>query len=59
MKRSVQKMFGLSNSELLFYGGIGIMATAAAAALPCIIIFRHKGKKLKEKLKQEYGELRR
>lgn len=52
-------MFGLSNSELLFYGGIGIMATAAAAALPCIIIFRHKGKKLKEKLKQEYGELRR
>lgn len=51
-------MFGLSDSELLFYGGIGIMVTAAAAAFPCIIIFRHRGKRLKERLKQEYGELR-
>lgn len=53
-----QRVFGLSDSELLLYGGIGAMAVAAVAALSCAIIFTYTGKKLKEILKKEYGDLR-
>jgi len=48
-------MFGLSGSEALFYGGIGIMAVAAVLALVCLVVFLLTGKRIKRKLEQEYG----
>lgn len=51
-------MFRLSGSELLFYGGIGIMVMATIASLFGMIIFRYTGKRLQARIKQEYGELR-
>ncbi len=32
------------------------MAAAVIFAVVCFIVFRHSGRKLKEKLKKEYGE---
>lgn len=52
-------MFGLSGSEILCYGGLAVMAASVAAALLCAVIFSITGKKLKEKLMQEYGEQQR
>lgn len=50
---------GLSVSELLFYGGLVIMAAAAAAMVICGVIFTFTGRKLKKKLEQEYGKPQR
>ena len=46
----------LSSSELLFYSGIAVMAAAFVLSIVCIAAFMVKGRKLKEKLIQEYGE---
>lgn len=50
-------MFGLSGSELLLYGGLCIMAGTLLTALISVVVFIRAGKKLKEKLSQEYGNL--
>lgn len=49
-------MFGLSESELFFYGGIAIMAAAGILAALCIVVFLCTGRRLKKKLEQEYGK---
>lgn len=52
-------MFDLSQGQLLLYGGIGLIATAAATTVVCIVIFVVTGKKIRGKLRQDYGELER
>lgn len=52
-------MFYLSESELLLYGGIGIMTLAAVLGVICILIFSLTGKKLRKKLEKEYGKLQK
>jgi len=52
-------MVGFSVSELIFYGGIVVMAAACVLAVVCAIIFTITGKRLKERLEQEYGKPRR
>ena len=49
----------LSESEWLFWGGIGVMAAAAVLSVACIIIFTFTGHRLKKKLEQEYGKPQR
>lgn len=49
----------LSESEWLFWGGIGAMSAAAVLAVICIIIFTFTGQKLKKRLEQEYGKPQR
>lgn len=52
-------VLGLSVSELLFYGGLAVMAAAAAAMVICAVIFAVTGRKLKRRLEQEYGKPQR
>lgn len=52
-------MLGLSESELFFYGGIAVMATAGILAVMCLVIFTCTGRRLKKKLEQEYGKSQR
>ncbi len=51
-------MFGLSQSEMLLYGGIILMAVSALSSGICIAIFRMTGKKIEKKLEQDYGRRR-
>lgn len=51
-------MLRLSGSEWLFYGGIAVMAAGVLAVLS-VIIFTITGRRIKEELKQEYGEIKR
>lgn len=46
----------LTVSEQLLYGGIGLMASAAALAVLCLAGFAISGKRLKRKLEEEYGK---
>ena len=46
----------LSGSELLFYGGIAVIALSVVLGLVSIIIFMHTGRKIHEKLEREYGK---
>ena len=63
---AAQIMFGrnkmlldsLSGSELLFYSGIWLMGLSVAIGLADFIILRISGKRLKRKLKTEYGKKR-
>lgn len=48
-------MHSLSGSEMLFGGGIIIMTAAVVCAAAGIIVFRLTGKKIRQKLEQEYG----
>ena len=50
-------MNGLSASEMLLYGGLGIMTVAVAATLICIVVFRHTGRKIGEQLVQKYVKM--
>ena len=50
-------MLGLSESEILFYGGIAAMATAGALAVLSVIIFTLTGRKIRKQLEQAYGEI--
>lgn len=52
-------MFGLSGSEVLFYGGIGMMVVCVVLAVCCLVLFVFSGRKLKRKLEEEYGKPRR
>lgn len=49
-------MNSLSESELLFYGGLAAMGIAVVLMAACALIFALTGRKLKERLKAEYGE---
>ncbi len=49
-------MFDLSGSELLFYIGIAVMVFSTVIEVLCISVFMFTGRKLKEKLEQEYGK---
>lgn len=46
----------LSSAELLFNAGLAIMAIALILTGICVAAFILSGRKLKEKLIQEYGE---
>lgn len=50
------RIFGLSGSELLFYGGIAVMAAVLVLTGICILVFIVTGRKLKVKLEEEYGK---
>ncbi|MCI9051913.1 MAG: hypothetical protein HFI05_08320 [Lachnospiraceae bacterium] len=52
-------MFGLSGSEMLFYGGIVMMVICAVLAAVCVVLFVVDGRKLKRKLEEEYGKPQR
>lgn len=45
-------------SEILFYGGIAVMALAAVCGIVSLIVFSVSGKRLKEILDREYGKRR-
>lgn len=49
-------MNSLLSSDLLFYGGMAIMLVALAAGAICAVIFCITGRRLKQKLEQEYGK---
>lgn len=49
------RLFGLSGSELLFYGGIALMILAAVIAVLCFVIFHVTGSRIKKRLEKEYG----
>lgn len=51
-------MFGLSVSEWLLYGGIAAMIGILLLAVLSVVFFRVRGRRLKERLEQEYGKLR-
>ncbi len=51
-------MNGLSQSELLFYGGITAMAVAVILAIAAIVIFRICGKRIQAQLEAEFGKKR-
>lgn len=51
-------MAGLSESEILFYGGIAIMLLAAAVAALSAVVFIFCGRRLKRKLEEEFGKER-
>lgn len=51
-------MLNLSGSELLFYGGLVIMAIAIIFTLLLIIISNFTGQKLQKALEQEYGKIK-
>jgi hypothetical protein len=42
--------------ELLFYGGIALMAVSAAAAVIAVVVFRVTKKRLNARLEAEYGK---
>jgi heme/copper-type cytochrome/quinol oxidase subunit 2 len=48
-------MYGLSESEIIFYIGILIMAFVVVMAIIFTVVFLIKGRKLKNRLEQEYG----
>ena len=52
------ELFDLSDSELLFYGGIALMIAAVVLSILCVVVFRITGRRLHKKLEQEYGKLK-
>ena len=48
-------MAGLSVNELLFYGGIAVMALSAAGGAGAIALFAVSGRRLRKRLEEEYG----
>ncbi len=46
----------MTGSELLMILGIVLIVFALAAGMICFCVFVHTGKKLKSKLRQEYGD---
>lgn len=49
-------MSDILESEMFLYAGIAIMVISALAALSVGIMFAMKGKKLRQKLEEEYGK---
>ncbi len=52
-------MSGLSDSEILFYGGIAVMAVSVVLIIVCAVFFSFRWKRLKKRLEHEYGVLKR
>lgn len=48
----------LNSSELLFYGGIALMAGSVIIGAVVLVILRVSGKRLRMRLEAEYGEKR-
>ena len=48
-------MAGLSVNELLFYGGIAVIALSAAGGAGAIALFAVSGRRLRKRLEEEYG----
>ncbi len=46
----------VSETQMLFWGGIGVMAGAAVLAVICLGVFIFTGQKIKKKLEEEYGK---
>ncbi len=51
-------MWGLSGSELLFRGGVAVMAAAGVLGIVSVVVFTLTGRTLRAKLDQEYGKMR-
>lgn len=49
-------MSNLSGGEIFFYGGIAVMALAVLAAIAALVIFSVTGRRLRQKLTEEFGE---
>ena len=49
------KVMNITTGELLFYGGISGMILVAAAASVTVIILTGSRKRLRRKLREEYG----
>lgn len=47
----------ISRCEILFWGGIVIMAGSILAAIISMVVFRITGRRLKGQLEKEYGKL--
>lgn len=52
-------MSGLSVSQLLFYGGMAVMALSALGGIAASVIFAVSGRRLRRNLEEEYGKKRR
>lgn len=48
-------MSGFSTTEVLFYGGLGIMAAAVVLGAVAVVFFRITGKRIRRRLEKEYG----
>lgn len=48
---------GMWGSEMLLYGGLGIMAVAVVAAIVCIVVFRCTWRKIRMQLEEKYGKV--
>ena len=48
----------MNGSELLFYGGIGLMAASGLGAVISIVVLRRCGKCLRTRLEEEFGKRR-
>jgi hypothetical protein len=55
----ISTFLGLSESELLLYGGIAIMIVAAISTVIDIAVFILSGWKLRNRLEQEYGNIQK
>lgn len=49
-------MNGLSSGEILLYGGLAGMGIAVVLALAAAVVFAVTGRKLAEKLEEDYGK---
>ena len=48
----------MNGSELLFYGGIGLMAAAALGGVISAVVLRLGGRRLRARLEEEFGKRR-
>ncbi len=52
-------MLNLSQSQLLLWGGIAVMAISVVTGIISMALFMVTGRKLKKKLEKEYGKPQR
>ena len=51
-------MNGWTSSDLLFYGGLCLMAAALLIGAAAGLLLHHSGKQLRDRLDEEYGPKR-
>lgn len=49
-------MLHLTQGEIFLYCGVAALVFAVVSAIVCIIIFTVTGKKIRQKLEQDYGK---